>query len=171
MSIKLIACLDINKGIGYKQELLFNIKEDMQRFKELTTGNSDVPNIVIMGRRTFQSLPKPLPNRVNVVLTRNVEFSHPPEVFVMDSVEKIVNHYRSGVQDRDLFIIGGFEVYNAFLPYADEVHLTMVDKEAENVDTYFPYALLKQHFKAVESEKYYSEEEECNYTFITYRHK
>lgn len=169
--IKLIVCMDNEFGIGYKGDLLFNIKKDMQHFKKLTTGISDVPNIVVMGRKTFESLPKPLPNRINVVLTRDSSYKVPAGVFVMDSVEKIINHYNSGEQCRDAFIIGGSEVYGQLLPYVDEVHLTYINKAADKVDTYFPYALLKQHFEIVESERHYSAEYDCDYFFKTYRHK
>lgn len=169
--IKLIAAIDKNNGIGYKNELLFRIKKDMKHFKDMTTGDSDAPNIVVMGRKTFESLPELLHGRINVVLTRNKDYQAPIGVFVFDSIEKIINHYNSGDQDRDIFCIGGENVYRQLLPYADEVHLTHIDKEAGKVDTYFPYEVLKQHFQIVKSEKHYSEEEECYYSFVTYKHK
>jgi len=166
MSIKIIAAVSTEYGLGFNNDLLFRISEDMKRFKELTTGH-----FCVMGRKTFQSLPKPLSDRTNVVLSRNGEFPHPSEVFVMDSVEHIINHYNSGEQDKDIWVIGGAEIYNQFLPYADEVHLTHIDKEVEKVDTFFPYELLKQHFDFVESEKHYSSEEECSYSYVTYHKK
>lgn len=170
--IKLIAAVSKEWGIGHKNDLLFHIPEDMKRFKELTIGTAEGGNFCVMGRRTFQSLPKPLANRINVVLTRNVEFPHSPEVFVMDSVEHIINHYNSGDQEKDIWIIGGSEVYKAFLPFADEVHLTHIDKEAKKVDTYFPKDTLKENFDVGKySEWYYSEAEECSYCFVTYKHK
>lgn len=172
MSIKLIAAVGKNYEIGYKNDLLFSIPKDMEHFRKLTIGDSDEHNFVVMGRKTFQSLPKALSDRINVVLTRNVEFPHPPEVFVMNSVENILNHYNSGEQLRDLWVIGGEEVYRQFLPYADEVYLTHIDKEAEKADTYFPKELLKEHFEVKDySEWYYSEEEDCRYCFVTYQHK
>ena len=167
MSIKLISAVDKNYGIGYKNDLLLRISEDMNRFRELTDGH-----FVVMGRKTFQSLPRALENRVNVVLTRNVEFPHSPDVFIMDSVEHIINHYNSGDQDKDIWVIGGSGVYQKFLPYADEVYLTHIDKEAEKVDTYFPKDELKELFDVKDySEWHYSEVEECKYCFVTYRHK
>lgn len=169
MAIKIIAATDKNSAIGYKNKLLFNINEDMKRFKELTKGNSDVPNIVVMGRKTFESLPKPLPNRINVVLTKNKRYEAPHGVFVFDSVEKIINHYYSGEQRRDIFVIGGSQIYKLFLPYADEVHLTHIDKEAKKVDTYFPKDLLKEYFNVDKySEWFFSEEEDCSYCFVNY---
>ena len=167
MAIKLIAAVSKEYGLGYENELLFNIKEDMQQFKDKTKGH-----FVLMGRKTFESLPGVLKNRVNVVLTRNKDMKHPPEVYVIDSVEHVLNHYYSGEQEKDIWVIGGSEVYKAFLPYADEVHLTHIDKSVEQVDTYFPKDDLKEHFEIKEySDWKYSEEEECFYTFVTYQHK
>lgn len=167
MSINLIACLDRGYGIGNEQKLLFRIKNDLRRFQSLTTGQ-----IVVYGRKTLESLPHPLPNRVNVVLTRDENYQAPPGVIVMHSVETIVKHYfKTDTQTKDIWICGGEQVYKAFIPFANEAHLTFVDKEADKVDTYFPYNYMKQHLEIVSSEKHYSEEEECNYTFITYRHK
>ena len=165
--IKLIAALDKNYGIGYQNDLLFSIPEDMKRFKELTEGH-----FVLMGRKTFESLPKPLKNRVNVVLTRNKEIPHPPGVYVIDSVEHVLNHYYTGSQEKDIWVIGGSSVYEAFMSYADEVHLTHIDKEAESVDTYFPKEELKKYFEVKDfSDWKYSEDEGCFYTFVTYQHK
>lgn len=167
MSIKIIAAVDKNYGLGYKNELLFHIKDDMKKFRELTEGH-----FVVMGRKTFQSLSKPLKNRVNVVLTNNKETPHPPEVYTIDSVQHILNHYYTGSQEKDIWVIGGEKVYEEFLPYADEVYLTHIDKEAEKVDTYFPKETLKQYFEVKDySDWKYSEEEECFYTFVAYRHK
>ncbi|WP_144509828.1 dihydrofolate reductase [Bacillus sp. FJAT-22090] len=172
MSIKMIAAVGKNNEIGYKNDLLFRIPEDMKHFKELTTGTVEGGHFCVMGKRTFQSLPKPLAGRVNVVLTRDSNFPHPPEVFVMNSVEQIINHYQSGNQTKDIWICGGSEVYKLFLPYADEVHLTHIDKEAKKADTYFPKDILKEYFNVDKySEWHFSEEEDCSYCFVTYLHK
>lgn len=166
MAIKLIVAVDKNFGIGYKDELLFRIKEDLQNFKKLTTGH-----FVVMGRKTFESLPKPLPERTNVVLTRNKDYNPCPNVVVETDIDKIINHYLgTGEQDKDLWIIGGSEIYKQFLPYVEEAHVTMIDKEAKNVDTYFPMSEVLQSFEiAHQSESIYSEKEECKLTFIVYK--
>ena len=70
MTIKLIVAVDSNYGMGYNNDLLFRIKEDLQRFRELTTGH-----FVVMGRKTYESLPRPLPERTNVVVTRNPDYN------------------------------------------------------------------------------------------------
>lgn len=165
--IKLIAAVSKEWGIGNDNDLLFFIKEDMKHFKELTEGH-----FVLMGRKTFESLPKPLKNRVNVVLTRNKKIPHPPEIYVIDSVEHVLNHYYSGTQEKDIWVIGGSSVYKAFMPYADEVYLTHIDKEAESIETYFPKDELKKYFEVKNfSDWKYSEDEECFYTFVTYQRK
>lgn len=162
--IKLICAIDRNYGIGFNNDLLFKVSEDMTRFQELTTGH-----IVVMGRKTLESLPKPLKDRTNVVLTRNENYEAPVGVFKMDSVDKIVSHYlTTGEQDKHLFIIGGQEIYREFLPHADTVELTVINKEAIEVDAFFPYELLKQYFKISKAETHYSETEECVYSFVTY---
>ena len=166
--IKLIVAVDSNFGIGYKNELLFRIKEDLQRFRELTTGH-----FVVMGRKTFESLPKPLPNRINVVLTRDTGFAlDDKSVMIENDIHKIVSHYMyTGQQTKDLWIIGGGEVYKQFLPYADEIHLTVIHKKADNIDTYFPIEEALKSFQLDSFEESYSEKESCNLTFKIYKRK
>ena len=164
--IKLIVAVDNNYGIGYKNELLFRISEDLKHFKKLTTGH-----FIVMGRKTYESLPKTLPNRINVVLTRDTGFAlDDKSVMIENDIHKIVSHYMyTGQQTKDLWIIGGGEVYKQFLPYADEIHLTVIHKEAENVDTYFPIDEALESFEKVHSERAYSEKAECKLTFMTYK--
>lgn len=132
--ISAIAAVDENLGIGYKNELLCSIKEDLKRFKELTTDN-----IVIMGSKTWESLPtKPLPNRVNIVVTNKVDsFS------VSNGVMYIrLNHLKEAIVEMgnnfDVFVIGGGQIYKELLPYCNRIYLTRIEKSFENVDTYFP---------------------------------
>ena len=168
MVIKLIVAVDSNFGIGYKNELLFRIKEDLKRFRELTTGH-----FVVMGRKTYESLPKALPERFNVVVTRNKAYkAKEPTVVVESDIERIVSQYlNTGQQEKDLYVIGGAEIYSQFLPYADEIHITKIHKEADNVDTYFPIEEALKDFQEVLSEELHSEKEDCDLTFITYERK
>lgn len=173
MALKMIAAVDQNGGLGYKNELLFHIKEDLQRFKELTTSYN---SIVLMGRKTYESIiemrGKHLEGRTNVVLTGNKEYKTLPEVLKIDSVEKVVNHYtKTGEQDKDVWIIGGQTLYEQFLPYVDEVHLTLVHKKAEKVDTYFPMDKLHECFEEDYRLVNYSPKYECEFHFITYKNK
>jgi len=128
MSITLIAAMDRNRAIGYENKLLWHLPGDMAFFRRMTTGKT-----VLMGRKTFDSLGKPLPNRRNIILTRQAnleiegcEILHHPE----EALEKFGHE--------DLMIIGGTEIYNLMLPYADRVLLTEVDVEIEKADAYFP---------------------------------
>lgn len=166
--IKLIVAVDSNYGIGYRNSLLFRVKEDLQRFRELTTGH-----FVIMGRKTYESLPKPLPERTNVVITRNPKYNPKDlSVIVVSDIERILSHYLdTGQQEKDLWIIGGGDVYKQFLPHADEIHLTMIHKKAENIDTYFPIEEALKSFYMDSFEESYSEKESCNLTFKVYKRK
>lgn len=135
MSIKMIVATNKDYGIGYKNELLFHVSEDLKRFRDLTTGH-----FVVMGRKTYESIPKPLPKRINVVLTRDKDYSPKnKETIVEHDPMKIINHYlNTGKQTKDLWIIGGNEIYELFLPFVDEIYLTYINKSSDKVDTYFP---------------------------------
>jgi dihydrofolate reductase len=168
LGIKILVAVDTNFAIGYKNKLLFHISDDLKRFKKLTTGN-----YVLMGRKTFESIlsynNKPLPNRLNVVLTRNRKYEVPLGVFKSESVGNIINHYKNGIQDKDLFCIGGNEVYNSFLPYADEVLITYIDAESKLADTYFNRQTLEKDFYISKSEKNHCEKTGLDFYFVTYK--
>jgi dihydrofolate reductase len=123
----IIACIGNNRELGNKGGLVFHIKEDMQFFKETTMGHP-----VIMGDRTFTSLPHALPGRTNYVLTRHPE-RLPEGVIPVNDIQAFIKEH----SDEEVFVIGGGFVYNEFLPYADNLYLTEVDAEAE-ADTFFP---------------------------------
>ena len=168
MVIKLIVAVDSNYGIGYKNELLFRVKEDLQRFRELTIGH-----FVVMGRKTYESLPRPLSERINVVVTRNKDYNpKDTSVIVESDIMRIVSHYLdTGQQEKDLFVIGGAEIYKQFLPFVDEIYLTMIHKEADSVDTYFPIEEALNVFQMDSFEKSYSEKEDCAITYFNYKRK
>lgn len=125
MKLALIAAIARNRGIGRQGGLPWHISEDLKRFKRLTTGHT-----VLMGRRTYDSLGRPLPNRRNIVLT-----SRPiPGVETHATLEAML----AAVKDEQLvFVIGGGQLYSALLERADELYLTLVDREVE-ADTFFP---------------------------------
>ena len=131
--ISAIVAVDENWGIGFNGELLEKIPEDLQYFKELTTNS-----IVVMGRKTWDSLPiKPLPNRLNMVISRS-----PKEVLGDLSVRIDLNEAKIRLAMADSseswFIIGGGQIYKELLPFCDRVYVTKIFKSHENVDTYFP---------------------------------
>ena len=128
--IIIIAAIDRAGAIGYKNQLLFHVSADLKRFKELTTGHT-----VIMGRHTFESLPKgALPNRRNIVLSSNSELVL-PNVEIFSSLELAIAHCSD---NEKLFIIGGAKVYKQAIERADKLYLTEIDTVAPNADVYFP---------------------------------
>lgn len=164
--IKMIVAHDNLSGIGYKNELLFHIKKDLQRFKKLTEGH-----VVIMGRKTHESLPVDiLPHRINVVLTRDKDYKpRNSNVIVMHDIETILNHYENGKQDKDIFIIGGSKLYDEFIEYADVVYITSIHAY-KKADTYLHiYDELDKDFTPYKTETHVTEDNKnIMYQFIDY---
>ncbi len=126
--ITIIAAAGINNELGKDNDLVWHLPDDFKRFKKLTTGHH-----IIMGRKTFETFPKPLPNRIHVVITRNKNYQ-PEGAIVVHSMEealKITNN------DEQPFIIGGGEIYNIGMDVADKIELTRVNNTFE-ADTFFP---------------------------------
>lgn len=134
--ISLIAAIDRNNAIGYKNQLLVKLSNDLKHFKQITTSGEH--NIVVMGRKTFQSIDKPLPNRINIVLTKDKDF-YCRGVFVYHSVEDVLKQYKNyGECKPNLWVIGGEQIYRQFMCYADRLYITLIDHVFENADVYFP---------------------------------
>lgn len=163
--INLIVAADINWGIGYNNELLEKIPEDLKRFKELTSGFNKA---VIMGRKTWDSLPiKPLPNRVNIILSRNYTNIVAGQA-ILSSMENI-QHLFKAANDIDYYIIGGGQIYKELLPYCDKVYLTRIFKQHDNIDTYFP-DIDKQFTSWKIIDRSEIKGDLIPYQFITYKH-
>ena len=131
--MKAIACVDRFLGIGYKGQLLFHLKEDLRRFKEVTTHKT-----VVMGYNTYRSLPNgALPQRTNIVLTRSHKVKDPRVITVKS--EKELNDYLASrnISTDDVWLIGGEQLYKQFLPKCDELYLTIVD-DVKKADSFFP---------------------------------
>jgi dihydrofolate reductase len=129
--LSIIVAIDRNRGIGYKNQLLFWLPNDLKRFKALTIGNT-----IIMGRRTFESLPKgALPNRRNIVLSSRTEIVCPGTA-VYSSLDQAIAACR---KDERIYIIGGESVYRQAIEIADELCITEIDHAAEAVDAFFPF--------------------------------
>lgn len=141
MNINLIVAVSDNNVIAIDGKLPWHLSDDLKRFKTLTTNNS-----IILGRKTFESIGKPLPNRENIVISRNAKF---PEcgVIVVDSLTKAF-----AKSTKDVFIIGGAEIYKLALPYVNTIYLTKVNLNitGDNL-TYLDLDL--SEFKIVDSEK------------------
>ncbi|MGE7840607.1 dihydrofolate reductase [Lysinibacillus sp. NPDC093712] len=169
MSINIIVAINKTNSIGKNGQLLYKIKKDLDRFKTLTTNNNGHPNLCLMGKNTFLELNKPLPKRINVVLTSNKKLKVPKEVIVESAFEKVLNHYlESGIQDKDLWICGGSSLYEQALPYADKVYITYIYDNKKG-DTFFPYEIVNQHFKEIHREEH--EEDGLKFEFIDYKRK
>ncbi len=127
--MKLIVVADKNWAIGNEGKLLCHLPGDLKYFKERTTGK-----IVVMGRKTLESLPggRPLPKRKNIVLTRNQSFAK-EGCTVVHSIEELLKKY----SDEDVMVIGGGEIYCKLLPYCEGCYVTKIDAEFE-ADTYIP---------------------------------
>lgn len=129
MTLNIIAAVAENNAIGFQNKLLYHLKDDMRRFRQLTTGHT-----VIMGRKTFESLPSgALPDRRNIVLSRNRrEF---PGCEAFGSLQEALNHCAS---DEDVFVIGGESLYRQALPLADRLYMTEIESTPDNADAFFP---------------------------------
>lgn len=132
----MIAAIGKNRELGQNNKLLWHIPEDAKRFKDLTEGHA-----VIMGRKTYESLPekfRPLPNRTNIVVTRNSTFTTTTaQLIVVNSLEAAIEAAKK-IEKKEIFIIGGAQIYGEGIKYADKLYLTLVDKEYPDADAFFP---------------------------------
>lgn len=123
----LISAIGKNREIGKKNQLIFHLKNDMKFFRDTTAGHK-----VVMGRKTWESLPGKLKNRENIVITRST-LSGPDEI--INDIDSFIKRYQNSPEE--IFIIGGGSIYAAFLPYAKNLYLTEIDKNVD-ADTFFP---------------------------------
>jgi dihydrofolate reductase len=124
--IALVAAMDKNRAIGRAGALPWHLPDDLKHFKALTLGKT-----VLMGRKTFQSIGRPLPKRRNVVLTKDPSFG-------AEGIEVVHSLDDALLLDEEIMVIGGGEVYALFLPLATHLHLTLVDTTIPDADTFFP---------------------------------
>jgi len=130
--ISIICIIAKNRAIGFKNKLLYDIPEDMKHFKEITSGHP-----VIMGERTFHSMnDRPLPKRVNIVLTLDTKFSA-PNCLIAHSFDQAIALAKTQNKG-EFFFIGGGQIYRQALPLADKLYLTIVDDIPAQTDTFFP---------------------------------
>jgi dihydrofolate reductase len=161
MTIALIAAMDRNRTIGIGNKLPWRLPAEMAYFKRMTLGKT-----VLMGRKTFESLPKPLVDRRNVVLTRQQDFQ-PEGCEVVHSVEEALELCKND----ELMVIGGADIYAQMLPYADTILLTEVDTIIEGGDAFFP-AFSESEWQIMESDSRASEEKNrYAFTFQTFKRR
>ena len=159
----MIAAAGENNALGRDNDLIWHLPDDFKRFKRITTGHT-----IIMGRKTFESFPKPLPNRFHIIITRNREYQvNHPECKVVHDLEEALNMVSE--EDR-AFIIGGGEIYKQALPHTDRIELTRVHANLE-ADTFFP-DIDPDQWELLE-ESYHPKDERHKYpfTYLSYTRK
>tara|TARA_B100000508_G_C11423992_1_gene259848 strand:- start:255 stop:737 length:483 start_codon:yes stop_codon:yes gene_type:complete len=151
--ITIIAAAGENNELGKNNDLVWHLPDDFKRFKQLTTGHH-----IIMGRKTFESFPKPLPNRIHIVITRNPEYQKEGAVVVASMEEAL----EKAKDDDQPFIIGGGEIYSIGLPFAQKIELTRVHGSFD-ADTFFPEIPLTDWQLA--EEEFHPKDEKHQYDF------
>ncbi len=159
--IIMIAAAAENQALGKDNKLVWHLPNDFKRFKNLTSGHH-----IIMGRKTFESFPKPLPNRTHIVISRQQNYS-PEGCIVVNSIEKAIEICP---KEDDSYIIGGGEIYNLALPLSDKIELTVVHHSFE-ADAFFP-DINKDEWELINSEFQPKDEtHQYDFTFETYIRK
>lgn len=170
MTIALIVAMDNNRLIGRNNQLPWHLPEDLRFFKQQTLGKP-----IIMGRKTYESIGKPLPGRVNIILTRNLDYrpvNANEQVKVVHSIDGAI--LASQAEETEICVIGGSEIYQLALPMADRLYITEVDAEFEG-DAWFP-VIDADHWKATHFRDASPEALEMTpeairgYRFVTYEH-
>jgi dihydrofolate reductase len=138
MTISLIAACDLQMTIGKDGDLPWHLPADLRFFMHTTMGKP-----MIMGRRTFDTLPGPLKGRLNIVLTRNEEFA-PDGVTVAHTVDEALQSARRAEPNEEIMILGGSTIFERFLPDSDRFYLTVIHERFEGGDTFFPAFDLSQ---------------------------
>jgi len=160
--LTLIAATSTNYALGKDNQLVWHLPDDFKRFKALTTDH-----YIIMGRKTFESFPKPLPNRTHVIITRNKSYDAPEGCIVVLSLEEAI---AICPKNEEVFIIGGGEIYKQSIDMADKVELTRVHTTVE-ADTFFP-EINPEHWNLVFEEQHTKDEKHAfDFTFQTYLKK
>lgn len=160
MKLSLIAAIDRHRAIGYQNKLLFWLPNDLKRFKALTTGHT-----ILMGRKTFESLPKgALPHRRNVVLSSSQSLTL-PDAEVFHSLQEALDACHP---DELVYVIGGASLYQQALPLADALCLTEIDAEAPQADAWFPPIEPNVWYEKSRDARPADEKHPCPYAFVDY---
>ncbi|WP_405330150.1 dihydrofolate reductase [Leeuwenhoekiella sp. LLG6367-2.1] len=160
--ITMIAAAAENNALGKDNDLVWHLPDDFKRFKQLTSHHH-----IIMGRKTFETFPKPLPNRTHIVITREENYEAGADIIVVNSIEAALDYAKN---DDNLFIIGGGEIYKLGLPYATHIELTRVHHTFE-ADAFFP-ELNPENWSLVNTQ-FHDKDERHKYSFsyLTYERK
>jgi dihydrofolate reductase len=159
--VTIVVAISENNAIGKDNQLLWYLPADLKHFKEITTGGT-----IIMGRKTYDSIGKPLPNRRNIVITRKTDL----EIAGVEVVNSLQEALSLCAQEKEVFIIGGAEIYKHALALTNRIYLTIVHQSYE-ADAFFP-ELAKNEWKEINQE-YHEADEKNNvaYTFSTLERK
>ena len=167
--LSLIVAVAQNGAIGRNNELLWHISEDLKYFKSTTTGHP-----VIMGRKTYESIGRPLPGRRNIVLTRGTMEIPPiknPQTTSMEIVNSLDEIYAIAQGEEEFFIMGGGMLYNATIEKADALYITRIYAEVSDADTFFPTIDEDIWELAREGEMLRDEENGIDFQFVVYKRK
>ncbi|MAE42886.1 type 3 dihydrofolate reductase [Candidatus Woesearchaeota archaeon] len=161
MTISFVVAMGRNKVIGSNNSLPWNMPADMKHFKKLTLGKP-----IIMGRKTYETIGKPLPNRKNIIITRDQDYKA-EGCIVAHSIEESL---QSAENAEEVMVIGGAQIYKEFLPKANRIYLTIIDHDFEG-DTHFP-EYNEEEWQEIEREEHKADEEnKYDYVFVTLERK
>ncbi|GAA0871345.1 dihydrofolate reductase [Gangjinia marincola] len=160
-TITMIAAAAENDALGKENDLVWHLPDDFKRFKQITSGH-----FIIMGRKTFESFPKPLPNRTHIVITRQKDYQ--PEGCIV--VHHLEDAFKLAEDESEVFVIGGGEIYDQAMPYADKIELTRVHGTFE-ADTFFPKIDDKNWEVIREQHHHKDDRHDYAFTYLTYRKK
>lgn len=161
--VKILVACDENRVIGKNNTLIWHLPADLKRFKELTTGQ-----VIIMGRKTYESIGRPLPNRINIVITRQTGYQ-PEGVIIVHSLEEALLKAKS-LHRGDIYVVGGAEIYEQSMDLADEIELTQLHDIFDG-DAFFPI-IDEQIWQMVSKERGVTDEKNpYQYSFVRYVRK
>ena len=158
--ISLIVVHDLNRIIGQDNKMPWHIPNELAYFKEKTMGKA-----IVMGRSTFESIGRPLPGRLNIVITRNTSYDA-EGVTVVHSIEEAIDV--ANRHHEEVMIIGGEQIFNEVLPYADLLYITLIEHEFEG-DTFFPF--YEQDWEVISTSEQHSTDSGLKYTYMLYKRK
>ena len=161
--LSIIVAFAKNNVIGKDNKLIWHLPEDLKRFKEITQGKT-----IIMGRKTFESLGRVLPNRKHIVVTKNKKWKYDnPQVEIVYGIEDLKKYIDS---EEENFVIGGESIYSLLMPYVNKMYVTKINENFDG-DTYFP-EINEKNWKIIEKKEMQKDEKNpYQYEFLTYVRK
>ncbi len=162
LDLTIIVAVDLNSAIGVNNKLPWHMPADLKRFKKITSNST-----VIMGRKTFESIGKPLPNRTNIIITRQTNYNATGCTVCASLEDSILTATK--LSKNNIFILGGADVFKQALPYCNKIELTIIETKVENADTYFPKINLQEWNKISDLPHSADEQNPYSYRFVTYK--